>query len=399
MVVRNMAVFGWSRTPPARTTRRLAPDRPLYVISDLHLGDGTRSDTFMAKDRHLLALIDQIRAEDGNLVVAGDAIDFAQGWTFARILRAHGAVLRALSEMADRGRMVYIYGNHDHDIQLFQYVLRFPVVSAVEVGEPADLGGAQLKILHGYEYDRVIGPDLRGSEVNTMVHHALERFLGTWLRPPLHLFYNRTNRFAFWLLHKVVWATRASNRLRHLVGMRQAGEAAEAELAYWLRSQLGDPGDMLRPALRALEAGPHRALVCGHSHLPGLVTLPSGRVYANTGSWTFDSATVLRWDRGLMCVRDWISGKVYDDHLYRPALDGAFDHLDFDDWWRDEYMGWLRFRCGEERGRRRPPWLARPEPGPESGPEPGPSGVEALDPPAPLTGPTLTEAAREAAGG
>jgi UDP-2,3-diacylglucosamine pyrophosphatase LpxH len=348
-----MNVLGWSRPPARREIKRIPADSIVYVISDLHLGDGTPSDTFLAKDRQLLELIAEVEREDATLVVAGDAIDFAQGWTFARILRAHGEVLRKLSELADRGRMIYIFGNHDHNLQLFQYVLRFPVVAGVEIGQEA-------LILHGYEYDWLIGPDLRGSEINTMAHHMVERMLNAWIRPPLEMFYTVPNRFAYWVMHKIIWLNRRWFRLRRALGDSQAGAASEAELAYWLRSELGDPGDMYRPATRALETGPHRTLVCGHSHLPGLVTLESGRRYVNTGSWTFNSSTYLRMAPGELQLRDWISGKEYDDRLYKPVIRQEFDHLTFEDWWADQYMGLLRFRSGEERNKLRPPWMARP---------------------------------------
>jgi hypothetical protein len=44
-----------------------------------------------------------------------------------------------------------------------------------------------------------------------------------------------------------------------------------------------------------------------------------------------------------------MSGRAYGDELYRPALTGALDEKDFWQWWRENYMGWLRFREGEER--------------------------------------------------
>ena len=161
------------------------------------------------------------------------------------------------------------------------------------------------------------------------------------------------------MMHKVIWMNRVWHTIRRTLGDTQAGVRAEQELAYWMRSQLGDPGDVCRPALRALAAGTHDVLVCGHSHLPGVVTLDSGRRYANTGSWTFKSSTYLRLEGDRVELRDWISGREHDDRLYRPILDQEFDHVTFDDWWDAQYMGLLRFRCGEELSARRPPWLDR----------------------------------------
>jgi outer membrane biogenesis lipoprotein LolB len=48
-------------------------------------------------------------------------------------------------------------------------------------------------------------------------------------------------------------------------------------------------------------------------------------------------------------VRDWISGREFGDELYRPALDGVLAHLTFERWWRNQYLGWFRYRSAELR--------------------------------------------------
>jgi hypothetical protein len=98
-------------------------------------------------------------------------------------------------------------------------------------------------------------------------------------------------------------------------------------------------------------------LVCGHSHLPGVVRRSDGRIYANTGSWTFASASYLRWtpEDGPE-VRDWLTGRVWGSELYDGLIRGDLDHKTIDDWWNEHYMGLFRFRCGEERRGRVPPW-------------------------------------------
>ncbi|MEC8422394.1 MAG: hypothetical protein VX000_01385, partial [Myxococcota bacterium] len=89
-------------------------------------------------------------------------------------------------------------------------------------------------------------------------------------------------------------------------------------------------------------------LVTGHSHLPGVVEVCPGKSYVNTGSWTFNSAQYALWDGEQFAVRDWISGKVYGDALYRGIIDRRHKHKSFTEWWRENYLGWLRYRVGEE---------------------------------------------------
>ena len=345
-----MEAFSWDHDDEKRDIVRIDDAGVVYVISDLHLGDGSASDIFVAKDKSLLRFLDQVDEEDATLVVAGDAIDFSQAWFFTNILKAHGRVLGAFSKLAAKGRFYYVLGNHDHDLGLYKDVLRLPVVHGVEVGE-------HTCILHGYEFDPVIGPDVDGAEFRTKMHHLFERALNTWLRLPLQHFYTPWNRVAFWLFHKLIWVRRRSARLMDSLFDDTRHRAHVAlNVRYWTRCQIGDPASMFHPACRALQTGPYRTLVCGHSHLPGVVELGERR-YANTGSWTFASATVLRIEGQELSLTDFISSRRYDDAHYRPLVDREFEGFDFEDWWRDNYMGWLRYRVGEEhRQGKLPPW-------------------------------------------
>ena len=335
-------MFDWAVSSADRSILRIPDDGPIYVISDIHLGDGTPSDIFLAKDKELLTFLKQVRDEEARLIIAGDAIDFSQALFFTNIMKAHGKVLGAFSELASMGRLHYVLGNHDQDLRWYKDVLRIPVVHGIEVGD-------HTLILHGYEFDPVIGQDLDEAERRTRVHHVIERALGTWMRLPLEHFYTGWNRITFWSLHKILWVRRRTSRIIDaLRGDTRASEYVTQTMQYWTRNQLGDPGSMVQPIRDWLPSQPYRTLICGHSHLPGVVDLDGGKRYANTGSWTFTHCHVMRLEGGEVQVTDYRSGKRYTDRLYRPILDGAFDHLRFEDWWEDNYMGLLRYRCGEE---------------------------------------------------
>ena len=93
--------------------------------------------------------------------------------------------------------------------------------------------------------------------------------------------------------------------------------------------------------------GSHRWVVTGHSHFPGHVQIAEERIYINTGSWTFNSSQYALWDGEKFEVRDWITQKVYTDRAYQPLIERRFKHMGFLEWWRENYMGWLRYRVGE----------------------------------------------------
>jgi UDP-2,3-diacylglucosamine pyrophosphatase LpxH len=365
-----MNAFPWARRPAPSRTVQLPQDRPLYVLSDVHLGDGTRSDAFVGKDSELLDLLGKVREEGAHLIIAGDIIDFSQATSFTRVLRAHGDVLRCLSSMAGEGGVTYIWGNHDYDMALYRDLLRWDVCSAVELGE-------DILLVHGHQLDPYIAHNLRESGVATTVHHQVERFLGTWIRLPIEDFYTWSGRLAAWFAWHWTQVVRVVYGVLATLGFPRKGLEYEAYLRYWIQAQLGNPMDLWPQVVRHLEQGPHRVLVCGHSHLPGKVEVAPGRWFVNTGSWTFRSTQYVHWDGQRFEVRDWSTGAVIDDHHYRPLLRGIPQSISFDQWWRREYRGWLRFHSAERRrkGLDSRPWYLQDldEASPPATDEPGES--------------------------
>jgi UDP-2,3-diacylglucosamine pyrophosphatase LpxH len=340
-------VSGWNRPTVIET---IPADQKIWFVSDLHLGDGTPSDVFFGKDRHLMALVNACDREGAVLVVVGDAMDFHQAWTFTRILRAHQELLSTLSRLGRAGRLLYVVGNHDYDISLYRQILNFRVCDELHVGD-------RILVQHGFQYDPFIGTTLEGSHVATKVHHLLERYLDTWIRIPLGEFYSMGNRIVFWIVHKLALMFYAMSVVLGWFGMHRSLEGVEKQLNYWARSNMGDPMCIFRPIQDRLMHDRWPYILCGHSHLPGLVPIgPHGRAYVNTGSWSFASSHYVTWDGQSFRVRDWLTGREFKHEFYQPAMDGSLDEKDFWQWWRENYMGFLRFREGEERRGRLRGW-------------------------------------------
>lgn len=333
--------FPWSAGPTHRVVRRIDADRPAFVVSDLHLGNGGRSDSFMGKDRAMLALLERAREAGARLVINGDAIDFLQAGDFTKILRAHGKLLRAFAEHASSHGVWYVVGNHDHDLHVYRDLLRFEVCDELWIGD-------DVLVEHGHGFDPWIGADIHGSGGATRFHHWIEATFGTWIRLPLADFYTRGNRVAFWGFHKYAAWLKARNWVLGRLGIEGPIRRSEFFLDYWVRNEAGDPMLMFRPALREAKRRGATTVVCGHSHMPANV-LVDGVRYLNCGSWTFGWAQYAIVDGATRAVRDWISGREYGDELYRPLLDGDLDTITFDRWWRNQYLGWFRFRSGELR--------------------------------------------------
>ncbi len=331
-----MSTATWGENGTSRIHKRIESDQEVFFISDLHLGDGSSSDSFQGKDQELIAFLQHVQEKKAHLVIVGDAIDFHQAWFFSRVLKAHTELFGALSSLAATSGVTYIWGNHDADISFFKDILRFEVCSSLEVGDKA-------LVLHGYEYDPFIGPNLEETHQATRIHHLIERALSSWIRLPLEHFYTLPNRIVFWLFHKLVLL---KNFVGRFVFKRWIASLTPHEM-YWVHGQMGDPQGIFEQVRSALENGSHQWIVTGHSHMPGQVEVAPNRWYINTGSWTFKSSTYAHWNGSDFQVRDWIKGKRHGDRWYLPLVERRWRHMDMTAWWRANYMGWLRFRVGE----------------------------------------------------
>jgi UDP-2,3-diacylglucosamine pyrophosphatase LpxH len=338
---------GWNRRTPIVET--LDADTCIWFISDLHIGDATPCDVFFGKDRHLIALLNRVEKQGATLVIVGDAIDFHQAWSFSRVLAAHQELFAAMSRLARERRLLYVIGNHDYEITLFEKILNFRVCDELHVGD-------QILVVHGWQYDPYLSKTIgKGHQWSTTVHHLFERYLNTWLRIPIGEFYTLGNRLMFWIAHKLALAGRMYASMMRLLGRPWSSQALNDYLSYWARGNMGDSMGMFRPIMAALDEGPWPNILAGHSHLPGIVPRSGGR-YINTGSWTFSSSHYVVWkDREISC-RDWITGREFGSEFYQPLIDGVVYHKDFWQWWREHYMGFLRFRDGEERRGRLRGW-------------------------------------------
>lgn len=174
-----------------------------------------------------------------------------------------------------------------------------------------------------------------------VAHHLVERGFGFEFRTPLHDHDTWQNRAAHWLGHRYARFLRTEARLLRRWGRDGRAGKAERFIDYWSRSVWGDPHDAFRPIAAAVRNGPYRAVVCGHTHLPGVVELDE-RHYVNAGSWAFGAAQAAAWDGTEFSGRDVATGAPIGDEHYRWMLAGC-DPGDFFDWWAQHYQGRLRF--------------------------------------------------------
>jgi len=81
-------------------------------ISDLHIGDGSRTDDFH-RDKEFLTFLDFVEKEALELVVVGDLFELWQA-ELDKILFRHTDVVNRLLSLRKKLKVTYVIGNHDH---------------------------------------------------------------------------------------------------------------------------------------------------------------------------------------------------------------------------------------------------------------------------------------------
>lgn len=315
-------------------TKKLQSGERVFFVSDLHIGDGSAGDLFGNKDDEFLRFLDHVEHHGDKLVILGDCLDFYLAGSFERILNAHKRVLRRLKQLAEEMDVVYVWGNHDDTIVIFEDLLDFKMCEQMILDD-------DILIVHGHEFDLYFEDEEGGhGEGLATLHSKAERFFGQPLRAPLATYPNLPNRVLHVLGYRILRMVQAYAWLMRKLGLQQRSRRARRLVNFWTRSNQGDLQGMYQVVKRKLPQMPYRALICGHTHLPGIVRIADDKLYINTGTWVHDRSTYVYWNGNDFVLRDWVTGVSFTDELYRPLYDGI---LPLQQWWSKVYKGWFRF--------------------------------------------------------
>lgn len=96
--------------------RTLTQDDRIVIFSDLHMGNGSRTDDFVHNAEMFEAVIRQYYATEGyHLILNGDVEDL-QRFPMRSIVKRWPEVYRALGDVYSNGGITRIVGNHDLDL-------------------------------------------------------------------------------------------------------------------------------------------------------------------------------------------------------------------------------------------------------------------------------------------
>jgi UDP-2,3-diacylglucosamine pyrophosphatase LpxH len=127
----------------------MADDRPIFVISDLHMGDGGARDSFAigSRENQLNLFLDHVARQQGELVVLGDLFEFWQT-SVSKAITRHESLLDRLASLG----ATYVLGNHDADLAAFigTRVLAHPFFQSMTLPIERVIGGKRFKFMHGH---------------------------------------------------------------------------------------------------------------------------------------------------------------------------------------------------------------------------------------------------------
>ncbi|WP_437641380.1 metallophosphoesterase [Sorangium sp. So ce854] len=285
--------------------------RDIFVISDLHIGDGGARDNFESgkKTPELRAFLDHVGSEGGELFLLGDIFELWQ-MNLSLLLVKRRALLDQLAAL----RLIYVPGNHDVDLLHFidTDFLHHPFFACMRAPFVRELGGRRFRFCHGHEsdpfnagddpgYGRMLSifaglwEDQNGSPILTSgesVEDVLEQFGDSML---------------------TIW-NRALATMSQRGAMRDGSDARPGSALTPAQSP-GRLGEHVVGVRAELERGDHEVAVLGHTHKAGRI----GDWYFNSGSWAGPINSFLRISPdGHVRYLEWKDGRAVERAM--PAV-------------------------------------------------------------------------------
>lgn len=271
--------------------------RPIFVVSDLHMGDGGPRDNFahMAggrRESEFISFLDYVYTVNGRLVINGDLFELWQA-NISKVLTYRVDLLDYLAD--DCFNTVYLLGNHDIDLLHFRWEkgvrLTHPIFRQMATSLILHVAHQNILICHGHEQDPYCCGENPGLGRASAIYTGLkEDRVGS----PLRGKYGTVEGQA---LRRLTWPGRVRR---------------------WFMGE-PSPTQVIRKNMLCLQQSKdYDAVIFGHTHEPGQLVRYSrvlnnwilAPIY-NSGSWTEETCSFVRIDpEGTIGVYDWVGGKA-----------------------------------------------------------------------------------------
>jgi len=230
-------------------------------ISDLHLGDGSKADDF-----HFDTELHRFLVVYPNTKILGDGHEFWQA-DWDKIVWAHPAVSQQLLLAISQGN--YFYGNHDY----------LPFAKICPEFYEDDLIFAQ----HGHQHDvfnKNQNPMQSLKKPKTPIGKYITQVVG-WLERLIH-----------------------PDMDDYLLQLKKKhGDFL------WIAAELQNKENELARSQK-YNLSSKKITIEGHSHEPDVIKFPTGKIYANCGSWVGSEPTYIQVNDNTVQLRDGLDYRV-----------------------------------------------------------------------------------------
>jgi UDP-2,3-diacylglucosamine pyrophosphatase LpxH/uncharacterized membrane protein HdeD (DUF308 family) len=285
--------------------------RDIFVISDLHLGDGGVRDKFESgrKTPELRAFLDHVGGDGGELFVLGDLFELWQ-MNMSLLLVRRREILDHLATLA----LVYVPGNHDIDLAHFldTSFLAHPFFRAMRPPFVRVLGGRRYRFFHGHETDPFNAGDSPGfGRMLAIFAGVFEDENGSPLLASGEGVGDVLEQFGESML--TIWRTAAATMRNRRAAATKGPVSPNHAL-----TPVQNP-DRLKEHVAGVradrEGGGYDVAVLGHTHKPGRI----GDWYFNSGSWIGPRNAFLRISpEGIVRYFEWKEGRAVE--LLMPVV-------------------------------------------------------------------------------
>ncbi len=303
-----------SRVPAAVLDHTVRTEgRPLFVVSDLHLGcpPGFGFPTDLEP-----ALADAIATQSGRgaiVVLNGDIVEDGQSASTLGTLARYPRLLEAIADACQSGGgLYYVAGNHDPAPEDLRGDLPWRVVPGLVVDD-------HILVVHGDVFDAGLHGTSAGRAAR--FHASAERCLGVPINLPIATHDTVRNRV-------IVGLGAGTADLARRVGLRAW---VDDNLDYLASLDIGrDPRFVVAGVANALLPPSIDTIVAGHTHKPGEARAGRFR-YLNCGAWSPHMATALVWQDDDGEVRDLVRGTMHGPSAYEDWDEPQ----SWTQWWHD----------------------------------------------------------------
>jgi UDP-2,3-diacylglucosamine pyrophosphatase LpxH len=231
-------------------------------ISDIHLG------TISCKHEQLLAFLKDLENDlPEKIYLVGDIVDLwklGKGFSWKP---EHNTIVQKLLRLSRKGvEIYYIIGNHDEYFRSLPDDFSFGNIQVSDSFDYTTVLGKKLLVIHGDQYDTFLIKNNLLAKIGSFAYDLLV-YVNTFLS-----LIRRKIGLPYWSLSQYI---------------KLKAKSATSVIDIFENTMCN-----------AIHSKGYDGVVCGHIHMPKIISIANGFNYYNCGDWTESCSALIEYDNG-----------------------------------------------------------------------------------------------------